>query len=86
MKKLLTLTGMALMLAACSGNSAGEKHARSLHGNLTPELLTLTERPIDVQNRMWLTHNTNSRMFWEDMGRVFYTNRPSRLTFEPVPY
>lgn len=26
------------------------------------------------------------RMFWQDVGRAFYTDRPSRLTPEPVPY
>jgi hypothetical protein len=30
-------------------------------------------------------HNENWRMFWEDWGRVMYTDRASRLTPEPLP-
>lgn len=51
----------------------------------TPNLDTLYQRPEDVDNAMVVTFDENDRMFWQDMGRFWLTDRPSRLTREPIP-
>jgi len=56
-----------------------------LRSNPTPELQTLYQRQVDVDNALTVMSDENWRMFNQDLGRVFYTNRPSRLTPEPVP-
>lgn len=53
--------------------------------DLTPELLTLEERPVDVDVAVSRTFDMNWRMMYEDLGRVFLTDRPSRLSPMPIP-
>lgn len=65
------------VIAGCSsdqGVSLGD-----ITSDMTPELMTLNQRPEDVQRHMAYTNNVNSRMFWEDLGRTWYTDHPSRL-------
>lgn len=69
-------------LAACSTTSADPMTIRA---DPTPELMTLYERPSDVANNLAIMVNENRRMFWEDLGRALYWDRPSRLTPEPMP-
>jgi len=59
---------------------------RAIFNNLTPELLSLTERQIDTEGQIALTFDTNGRLFWKDWGRALLINRPSRLTPDPMPY
>ncbi|HYE02091.1 MAG TPA: hypothetical protein VD963_02530 [Phycisphaerales bacterium] len=53
--------------------------------NPTPELITLYQRRVDVRNALTVTFDENLRMARQDLGRAFYTDRPSRLTREPIP-
>lgn len=85
---VLVLASLAtLTLAGCA--SPGPSHAadrRKVKANLTPELLTLNERHIEADNRLLVGFNTNMRMFWADLARATYTDRPSRLTPGPMPH
>ncbi|MBK9188429.1 MAG: hypothetical protein HUU18_09925 [Phycisphaerales bacterium] len=85
---VLVLASLAtLTLAGCA--SPGPGHAadrRKVKENLTPELLTLNERHIEVENRLLVGFNTNMRMFWSDLSRASHTDRPSRLTPGPMPH
>ncbi|MGI9013543.1 MAG: hypothetical protein ACR2GY_04755 [Phycisphaerales bacterium] len=76
----LTLTAVAFL--AMSGCGAGDPYDVSLDGitrNMTPEVRTLNQRPEDVKRHTAYANNVNSRMFWEDIHRVWYTDHPSRL-------
>ncbi len=53
--------------------------------DLTPELLNLTQRPVDTQATFMRTTNADVRMFWDDWGRVGLVDRPSRLTHRSIP-
>lgn len=53
--------------------------------DLTPELTTLAERPIDVDANVARQFNNDWRQFWEDWGRVFLLNDPIRLSPKPIP-
>ena len=76
------VTILAAGLVGCSGSLGRDA---SLRADPTPELDTLYQRPVDVDNSMAIMSDENWRMFTEDLGRAFYTDRPSRLTREPVP-
>lgn len=71
-------------LAGCAGDTAAGRDA-AVRSNLTPELSTLSQRPIDADNRVALTVDENWRMMNEDLGRLFLLDRPSRLTRERIP-
>jgi len=72
----------AATLGGCATRST---YLESIRLNPTPELMTLYERPVDVGNNIALMRNENWRMFWEDLGRAWYWDRPSRLTPETMP-
>ena len=70
------------MLTGCSSSRSYSES--SIYSNLTPELKTLSERPSDVRRNLAVVNNANLRMLGDDLGRVFYTNHPSRLSPFPV--
>ncbi|MDZ4830434.1 MAG: hypothetical protein SGJ09_09590 [Phycisphaerae bacterium] len=84
------LAGLALimlpsMLGGCAKNDPLATDFKSVTDNLTPELQTLTERPVDVDANIAVTSNANLRMFWMDLGRAFYLDRPSGLSPYHLP-
>ncbi len=76
-----TLAGGLAALAGCSTPSRYDE----VKADATPNLDTLHQRPEDVDNAMVVTLDENGRMFWQDLGRFFLFDRPSRLTREPIP-
>lgn len=79
----LALVAIPFALIGCSDYS--HQIAGEIRNDPTPELKTLWERPVDVDNHLAVTRNTNARAAWEDLGRVFLLDRPSMLTEEPMP-
>lgn len=78
---------VALLLAAaggCSSNTAAARDAQ-VRENLTPELYTLGQRPIDADNAIAITVDENLRMANEDMGKLWLLDRPSRLNRVRMP-
>ncbi len=76
--------GAALFgLAGCQ-TTADPLSYHAIRRDLTPELQGLVERPIDVDRNLAANNNQNLRMMWEDLGRTFYTSRPSILSPMPV--
>jgi hypothetical protein len=53
---------------------------------MSPELDTQVARPIDFDNAMYYTWDTNGRMFWGDVQRALLIDRPSRLSPTPSPF
>jgi hypothetical protein len=80
----LALVGLAGALFAGCTSSAPHNHHR-VQSNLTPEVDTLYQRRVDMDNRVALTFDENLRMINQDLGRFWLTDRPSRLAREPVP-
>lgn len=76
------LVGLAA-LASLSG--CASSRYQQVKDDATPNLDTLSQRPEDIDNALVVTFDENGRMFWSDLGRAFYTDRPSRLTREPIP-
>ena len=83
----LTLGALgAAVLVGCSSSSPHNVSFDAISGNLTPELQGLTDRPVDNQRNVAVTNNQNWRMMSDDLGRVFYTDHPSRLSPYPITY
>lgn len=86
--RTLAMSGGAALLAACLAGCGTNPFSRDamIRFNPTPELDTLYQRPVDVANAWAIMDDENWRMFNQDLGRAWYTDRPSRLTREPIPH
>ena len=87
MHRPLLLAAPVLALAAVLGGCASNKSPESyeaIAGDLTPDMDGLSERPIDINRNLAMMAEQNGRSFWNDLGRVFYTDHPSRLTPYPM--
>jgi hypothetical protein len=73
--------GSIVLLGTCSLGGCG-----GVRNDLTPELMSLDERPVEVSNRVALSFNANKRMIWNDLNRASLMDRPSRLTPHPMPH
>ncbi|HMN40527.1 MAG TPA: hypothetical protein PKE29_06740 [Phycisphaerales bacterium] len=87
MSRLLPTVRTMLLLGALASLSGcmftGNEQLDEVRSDPSPNLDTLHQRPVDVDNAMVVTFDENGRMFWEDLGRVWLTDRPSRLSREP---
>lgn len=83
----LTLGALAAaLLVGCGSSSPYDVSFDAISGNLTPELQGLTDRPVDEQRNLAVTNNMNWRLMFDDLGRAFYTDHPSRLSPYPITY
>ena len=81
------LSLVALTAVASAGLAGCESQATSfssISGNLTPNLASTIERPIDMDRNRALTVNMDWRSAVDDVGRVLYTDHPSRLSPFPI--
>ncbi|MCA9282828.1 MAG: hypothetical protein H6812_01835 [Phycisphaeraceae bacterium] len=83
---LLVLGGAAFVSAIGCASTGGDPHVSRFRSNPTPLLHTLGKTGVESSNRIALTHDHNGRALNSDMGRFLLTDRPSRLTPEPVAY
>lgn len=75
------LLGASLALGGCaSSQDYSHQAAAEIRANATPELDTLYQRPVDIDNAIALTFDENGRMFNQDLGRFWLLDRPSRLS------
>lgn len=86
-KSLTVALGAAtLLLGACSsGPPSSYERAAQIRDNPTPQLVTLSQREVDLKNDFALMVDENMRMAREDLRRLFLLHRPSRLTRYPIP-
>ena len=87
MKTAIGLTALSVLVVALGGcSSPGDASYGAISRDLTPDLKGLAERPIDTDAHMAYAANTEWRTFWEDWGRMWYTDHPSRLSPFPIAY
>ena len=72
-----------MMLIGGCKSSKDHYSYHAITNNLTPELQGLSERPVDIDRNVAVVENVNLRLFWGDLGRVWYMDRPSILS--PFP-
>lgn len=80
---VLALGGAALLVGVSGGCESSR--VDEVRADPTPDLETLYQSQDEIDNALTRTFDEDGRMFWQDLGRVFYVDRPSRLTREPVP-
>lgn len=84
---LAGVVALAVSMTGCAQTDRADGGRLSkIQGNVTPELDTLALRPIDVDNRMYSTWDTNGRLLTEDIYSGLLLDRPSRLTNGPTPW
>ncbi|MDX2147356.1 MAG: hypothetical protein SFZ23_07515 [Planctomycetota bacterium] len=83
----LALVGLSAgLLGGCTYNTPSEEYARDIRMDPSPEVDTLYQREVDIDNALTLTFDENLRALNQDLGRFFLLDRPSRLTLEPNRY
>jgi hypothetical protein len=83
-RKLIVVGTLLLsggLFVGCS--STGNAQLDEVRDDPSPTVDTLYQRSVDIDNKIAYTFDENGRMFWEDMGRLWLTDRPSRLAREP---
>jgi hypothetical protein len=87
MKGALFLTALMTLAATVGGCKTGDASPvsyKAVSHDPTPELRGLEQRPIDIDAHLAYMINHNWRMLSDDLGRVFYTDHPSRLSPFPI--
>jgi len=84
MKRIALSIAAVTFTTVLTGCNPNKVDYYSITGNLTPELATPSQRPIDQHTDLAVTNNQNLRMFNDDLGRVFYTNHASTLSPYPI--
>lgn len=80
------VVGALCLLVGLGGcTSLGGSQDAMIRANPTPELASLYQRRVDINNREALSIDENLRMANQDLARMFLLDRPSRLAREPVP-
>ncbi|MHC4948695.1 MAG: hypothetical protein ACYTG1_10590 [Planctomycetota bacterium] len=83
----IALVVMALIVMGCQSKPHPERvSVKYINNNLTPNLVGSAETYEDQARAVSVTNNMNARLFWDDMGRTFYTDHPSRLSPLPIQY
>lgn len=80
---LAACTMAACTLVGCQSDYSYSA-AKEIQGNATPDLDTLTQRHIDIDNQIAVTFDENGRMFNEDLGRFMLFDKPSMLSPAPI--
>ena len=76
--------GLCALVGCRGGSDLDPTSYEAIVTDLTPDLQGTTQRPIDIDANMAIVGDQNWRSFWDDMGRTFYTDRPSHLSPLPI--
>jgi hypothetical protein len=80
---VLSSAALVVALGGCQSDP-NKVDLKSITGNLTPELMTTAERPVDVDVNWAVNANQDLRGGWRDLGRFWLTDRPSSLSPYPI--
>ena len=80
----IALLGAATLVSLTGCKSGHDYYSyNAIMSDLTPELQGVAERPVDIDTNIAVVENVNWRLFWGDLGRIWYMDRPSILS--PFP-
>lgn len=80
---LIFATALVGGLTGCSADPMATDF-KSVKSNLSPELTSVAERDEDIDRNIATTFEQNGRMFWNDLGRAMYVDRPSFMSPYPI--
>jgi hypothetical protein len=78
--RLASLVPVALAVLALAGCGTNEGRTTSYRLNPTPDVDTLSQSHEEIENAVTISYDYNFRQLNSDLGRVFMTDRPSRLS------
>lgn len=79
---LAALAAFPLVLVGCASSSSAPHHAgdiSAIRANPSPAMHTLDKRASGRANTHTIVKDSNLRMFSDDVDRLFFMDRPSRL-------
>ncbi|HLO41957.1 MAG TPA: hypothetical protein VK176_13105 [Phycisphaerales bacterium] len=76
----LVCLSLAAIAGGCSSQDYSHEAAAEIRDNPTPDLDTMYQRRVDMDNTIAVTNDENGRMLNEDLGRFWLLDRPSRLS------
>lgn len=76
----------ALIATGCSSDNSLDMSFDAIAGNLTPNLMGIQQRSVDIDRHVALAQNANRRMLSDDINRFFYTAHSSRLSPFPIAF
>ena len=82
----LSAAAMLTALAAGCQTDPNDVSFYAIRHSLSPELRGAVDTQDDADRHLAVTNDTNSRSFMDDLGRMFYTDHPSRLSPFPIAY
>ena len=83
----LSLAGLMIAaVAGCQVSNPGDVSFDAIRYDPSPELQGLLDLPVDAQRNLAVSNNQNWRMMMDDLGRMLYTDHPSRLSPYPITY
>ncbi len=82
----LSAAAMLTALAAGCQTDPNDVSFYAIRHSLTPELRGAVDTHDDADRHLAVTNNMNSRLLMDDLGRMFYTDHPSRLSPLPIAY
>lgn len=80
---LLAMVAGVGLFGLAGGCSHSDPNYSDVRWNISPDMMTLSDRPVDVDRKLGYTFDTNYRMFWGDLQRAALVDRPSHLAREP---
>lgn len=85
MKTPLRFATVALLAAGAAGCSGKEDVSyKAILSNPTPEMRSAADTEADADGNYAYMRNMNYRSLWDDLGRMFYIDSPSRLSSYPI--
>lgn len=75
----MSISAALLALGGCAPDP-NDVSFDALKSDLTPHILGISERDVDIERNMAVIGNQNLRMMWGDFGRLFFFDAPSRLS------
>lgn len=83
-KRLFSLCAVALLavsIVGCSNKIDGP----SVRRDMSPELRTTAATHDQQKNTQARAIDTTMRQIWDDLDKIFFLDRPSRLSRYPIP-
>ncbi len=81
---LAALATIAGALGGCGSSSPARQQLAEIRANPSPELQTTNQTEDDVDNQLTVTFDENFRQLNRDLGVLFLTDRPTRLSPYPT--
>lgn len=74
------------LAAGCESQPKDSVSVQDIRNDLSPNFNTVIYSEDQVKNNWAITQNLNERQLRDDWNRIWFLERPQRLTPYPIPY